>query len=193
MEDSARNNNIGQFKLALPFPNAPEDQRGPTSLASELFLAVIYKTMSSEVSYKVECACKAVSFSVNHVPIAQNWCHCKDCRKWYQTSPMGCILIPEQAYQLIRGADNIGKFNLEKPEFDRFFCKLCGYRLHNKNQNFPFVSLPASNLEGFKFEPQCHIFCMDATSDDMLKAMDGLPCYFDLPSFAGGTGALFEG
>lgn len=148
--------------------------------------------MSSEVSYKVECSCKAVSFSVNQDPITQNWCHCKDCRKWYQSSPMGCVLIPEQGYHLIRGAEHIGKFNVEKPEFDRFFCKLCGYRLHNKNKNFPFVSLPASNLEGFKFEPQCHIFCMDATADDMVKVKDGLPCYRDLPSFAGGTGALFE-
>jgi hypothetical protein len=148
---------------------------------------------TEESSWQFSCACRGVVFRLQDKPVIQNWCHCKDCRKWNQRTPVGMVVFPESALELVSDAKNIGSYNLTNAEFDRFFCKLCGYRLYNKHQKYPFVSIPSSNVDEFEFEPQSHVFCVDS-SPETLKPFhgDGLPRYTDLPALAGGTGKLFE-
>lgn len=53
----------------------------------------------------------------------QVWCHCADCRKWYQNSPVAIAIFPEEAFLELEGGESISKFQIRNPEMDRTFCK----------------------------------------------------------------------
>ena len=140
--------------------------------------------------YKVRCDCGSAELSIEGAPVAENWCHCKNCREWYSKTPVGMVLFTIVQMRIISGSEYLKKANLENPDFDRFFCMNCNYKLYNKNVNFPFVSLPSSNLPGLQFKPAYHIFCIDILPKGSIPESDGLPFYENLPKSAGGSGTL---
>lgn len=69
----------------------------------------------------------------------------------------------------------------------------CGYRLYNQHRGFAFRGTPASNLAGFTFAPQAHVFCKDALPEALVRyRQDGLPKFEDQPPVAGGTGKQIQ-
>ena len=55
--------------------------------------------------------------------VLQVWCHCHDCRKWHQTTPIPAVIFPEECIQVVSGEDKIAEFRLRKRELVRSFCK----------------------------------------------------------------------
>ena len=56
----------------------------------------------------------------------------------------------------------------------------CGFRLYNQHEGYAYRSFPATNLDGFNFEPQAHVYCMDADPKELMKYKeDGLKKFAD--------------
>ncbi len=150
--------------------------------------------MTEVINLNVSCACGAVAFHIPHnaVPSLQFWCHCKDCQKFHQHSPVGLIAFPRPVLSITKGADNISSLNISKNFTSvRHICKTCGFRLFNEKVNLDRVTFPATSLQadGFKFEPSCHIWAQSATAENLeLYKNDGLPKFVDLPIQIGGSG-----
>ena len=54
----------------------------------------------------------------------QVYCHCHDCRKWHQTTPLPAVIFPEASVTVVEGADKIASFSLRKKELLRSYCKV---------------------------------------------------------------------
>ena len=52
----------------------------------------------------------------------------------------------------------------------------CGHKFSQKHQEIPFTGVVASSIPGLKFEPQAHVYCVDAGADTLKQYKDdGLP------------------
>ena len=138
--------------------------------------------------HSFKCACKAVEVEVSGDPWYQDYCHCIDCCKWNQQRPVGITLWPGDSLTVKGGSDSISRVCLVNPEFERLFCKTCGFRLYGQHTKMGFKSIPAVNLETLDFKPVSHVFCQDVPKDSLQRFKeDGLPKFAKLPAQFGGT------
>lgn len=137
---------------------------------------------------EIECACHAVNIKVEGDPTFQAYCHCVDCRRWHQRSPLTFAVYPWDRLEVTKGSDQISKVSLVNPELERLFCTACGYRLHTQMFNAKVKIVPVVNLDGLSFKPQAHVFCKDALTEGLAQFKhDGLPKWAHAPPQQGGN------
>ena len=125
--------------------------------------------------------------------MGQTWCHCESCCKWNQVRPTGIVAFPKDSLKVLAGSESIGQVVLTNPEFERRFCKKCGYKLYGHHKDSGVECVSSFNLEDFKFEPTLHSFCEDAPKGDLVRFKDdGLPKWATVPASLGGSDKQIE-
>ena len=142
---------------------------------------------STGPTHSFECACKRVKAQVTGDPVFQAYCHCVNCREWYQRSPLSFAVYPTDSVQITHGSDSIAKVSLVDPGLERLFCKNCGYRVNTQSAKAGVKIVSKFNLETLDFKPVGHIFCKDALKDSLAQFKgDKLPKWRGVPPALGG-------
>lgn len=95
---------------------------------------------------------------------------------------------PGDSVTVTAGSEKISRVCLVNPQYERLFCMKCGCKLYGQHTKMSFKSIPAVNLKTLDFKPVAHIFCKDASVDNLLRFKeDGLPKYAKLPAQFGGS------
>jgi hypothetical protein len=139
-------------------------------------------------SYRGNCFCGAVKFTVTGSPAAMGYCHCRSCRHWSAGPVNAFSLWPTAAIKVNEGSDNIGTYN-KTPQSSRKWCKKCGGHVFTEHPALKLIDVYASSIPEFPFKAGVHVHYQET----VLRIKDGLPKLKDLPKEMGGSGeALVE-
>lgn len=117
----------------------------------------------------------------------QGYCHCVNCRDWYQSTPLSFAVYPWDSVKITQGSDNLTQVSLVNPDLERLFCKTCGYRVNTQSAQFKVKIVPKSNLDGLDFKPVGHNYCKYASKESLTQFKgDGLPKWRGAPPAFGG-------
>jgi hypothetical protein len=120
---------------------------------------------------KGSCNCKAVSFSLNQLPIEATACHCTLCRKQSGHFFAGANL-PKTSLE-ITGAENLTWYQSSE-KVRRGFCSRCGSWLFWEPIFRDWTSVALGSIEGQTgLQLERHIFV--AHKGDYYTINDGLP------------------
>lgn len=134
--------------------------------------------------HTLTCPCGAIEMKVSGKPLAQFYCHCKDCRK--MTSGAYAAESVHRAEDVVVTRGEPAVWTLERNP--RWYCAACGGRL--------FIEVKGRNMRGVNgfllpagaFEPQLHVNCESA----IMPVRDGLPHFATMPPAFGGTDAKVD-
>jgi hypothetical protein len=126
-----------------------------SSVAAEV---MFYEEAGMEISGS--CFCKAVQFKASGTHKSVVNCHCNICRKQSGAAFSTYVAVPEDAFEIISGADSISSFQMGEGAH-KHFCRECGSPVFNKNARYPGLSIiylggisDVSNLT-----PTANIYC----------------------------------
>ena len=135
--------------------------------------------------YRGSCFCGAVEFTVAGEPAVAGYCHCASCRSWAAAPVNAFSLWAPEALRVTKGGDRIGVFN--KSELShRKFCTRCGGHLFTAHPPWNLVDVYVAAIPDFPFQPKAHVNYQDT----VLRMMDGLPKFKDVPKEMGGSGEM---
>jgi hypothetical protein len=141
--------------------------------------------MNSERSYKGNCFCGAVQFTVTGEPAAMGYCHCNSCRHWSAGPVNAFTLWKPGAVTVTQGADMIATYN-KTPRSSRKWCKSCGGHLFTDHPAWNLIDVYAATIPDLQFKPAVHVHYQES----VLRIRDGLPKQKDVPKEMGGSGML---
>jgi len=139
--------------------------------------------MSYPETYRGQCFCGAVQFTVTGEPAGMGYCHCESCRSWSAAPVNAFTLWKPEALNVTRGADDIGTYN-KTPHSYRKWCKSCGGHLFTEHPGLELIDVYAAVIADFPYEPGVHVHY----TESRLQMKDGLPKQKDLPGEMGGSG-----
>ena len=82
------------------------------------------------------CLCGAVRFEVHARADDVYHCHCSICRKLQGALMPTYVVVARDAFVLTKGADNVTRYD-SSPPLHRYFCKTCGARTFEHNDDLP--------------------------------------------------------
>lgn len=139
--------------------------------------------MNATNSYRGNCFCGAVKFTVTGSPAAMGYCHCRSCRHWSAGPVNAFSLWPAAALKVNEGSDFIGTYN-KTPQSARKWCKKCGGHVFTDHPAWKLVDVYAATIPEFPFQAGVHVHYQET----VLRIKDGLPKLKDLPKEMGGSG-----
>lgn len=139
--------------------------------------------MTNVATYKGNCFCGAVQFTVTGEPAAMGYCHCTSCRHWSAGPVNAFTLWKPDAVTITQGNDRIGTHN-KTANSSRKWCKTCGGHLFTDHPAWNLVDVYAATIPSFPFKPGVHVHYQET----VLPIRDGLPKLKDLPKEMGGSG-----
>lgn len=139
--------------------------------------------MNATNSYRGNCFCGAVKFTVTGSPAAMGYCHCRSCRHWSAGPVNAFSLWPAAALKVNEGSDFIGTYN-KTPQSARKWCKKCGGHVFTDHPAWKLVDVYAATIPDFPFQAGVHVHYQET----VLRIKDGLPKLKDLPKEMGGSG-----
>ncbi|QIE54414.1 GFA family protein [Pikeienuella piscinae] len=134
-------------------------------------------------THKGACFCGAVEIEATGAPALMGYCHCEDCRKWSAGPVNAFTLWAPDSVKVTKGEDSI----LTYAKTDRSLrksCTKCGGHIMSAHPGMGMTDVYASTIPSLKFEPAFHVFY----AETVLKIVDGLPKFRDMPKDAGGSG-----
>lgn len=139
--------------------------------------------MSATTSYRGNCFCGAVKFTVTGSPAAMGYCHCRSCRHWSAGPVNAFTLWPPTAMKIDDGSENIGTHN-KTAQSSRKWCKKCGGHVFTDHPTMKLIDVYAATIPDFPFKAGVHVHYQET----VLRIKDGLPKLKDVPKEMGGTG-----
>ena len=139
--------------------------------------------MGNRGTYKGNCFCGAVQFTVAGEPAAMGFCHCASCRHWSAGPVNAFTLWKPDAVTVTQGKDKIGTYN-KTSNSSRKWCRTCGGHLFTDHPAWSLVDVYAATIPSFPFKPGVHVNYQET----VLPIKDGLPKLKDLPKEMGGSG-----
>lgn len=134
-------------------------------------------------TYKGNCFCNAVEFTVSGEPVAMGYCHCESCRHWSAGPVNAFTLWKPDAVKVTRGAELVGTYN-KTPTSYRKWCKTCGGHLYTEHPLWGVTDVYAAVIPGLSHQPGLHVNYQETK----LRIKDGLPKMKDMPKEMGGSG-----
>lgn len=141
--------------------------------------------MNKDVSYKGNCFCGAVQFTVTGEPFTMGYCHCDSCRHWSAGPVNAFTLWKPEALKITQGEENIGTFHKTENSL-RKWCKVCGGHIYTEHPTMGFIDIYAASIPSFTFKPTVHVNYQES----VLHLHDGLPKLQDFPKEMGGSGKI---
>lgn len=139
--------------------------------------------MSNAETYRGQCFCGTVQFTVSGEPAGMGYCHCESCRSWSGAPVNAFTLWKPEALHVTRGADDIGTYNKTAHSY-RKWCKSCGGHLFTEHPGLELIDVYAAVIADFPYEPGVHVHYPESR----LRMKDGLSKQKDLPGEMGGSG-----
>ncbi len=139
--------------------------------------------MGNSGTYKGNCFCGAVQFTVASEPAAMGFCHCASCRHWSAGPVNAFTLWKPDAVTVTQGKDKIGTYN-KTSNSSRKWCRTCGGHLFTDHPAWSLIDVYAATIPSFPFMPGVHVNYQET----VLPIKDGLPKLKDLPKEMGGSG-----
>ena len=133
--------------------------------------------------YQGSCFCGAIQVEATGEPFAMGYCHCDDCRAWSAGPVNGFTLWKRNEVVVKKGGDLLATFKKTEASH-RQFCTNCGGHVMTDHPDGDFTDVYSAILPTLSFTPELHVHC----DDSVLKILDGLPKYCNLPEDFGGTG-----
>jgi hypothetical protein len=125
------------------------------------------------------CRCGHVTLRIAGAPLAQVYCHCRDCQQAYGGAYALNSVHPATELEVVSG--ELAETAVVATSRKR--CARCGTPLFTEVGEMHLRSLNAYLLPEGAFAPQFHIHCAEA----VLPIADDLPHYAKLPAAFGGT------
>jgi hypothetical protein len=130
---------------------------------------------------ELACPCSAVKIRISADPIAQFWCHCRDCQTVHGAAYVAEVVYLADAVEVLHGETTA--FALKTTP--RLSCAVCATRLVIELDDLGMRSINGYLL-GDRFQPTLHINCAEAIA----PVHDGLPHYATKPAAFGGDDKL---
>jgi hypothetical protein len=128
------------------------------------------------------CACGAIRYESMAEPVFMLHCHCRDCQQSSGGPFSSFVIVPAEAFHLLRGSPRFHASPSEAGgETRRGFCSECGAPVVVKPDAVPqFVAIRAASLDdpGW-FNPQADVWISDAHAWDQMNP--GLPKFEKYP------------
>ncbi|HVV68549.1 MAG TPA: GFA family protein [Gammaproteobacteria bacterium] len=125
------------------------------------------------------CECRAVCYELGDIKSVLN-CHCTLCRKLTGAAFASYIIVLEQDLKLLKGETFLSNYCAQGTTATKFFCKVCGSPIYNKNPKYPGVNIVylGTLAETYHPVPKINIYC-----DNKLNWLENL---FDIESLPEG-------
>lgn len=136
-------------------------------------------------SYRGQCFCGSVQFTVAGEPVAMGYCHCDSCRAWSAGPVNAFSLWRPSALSITKGSELIDSYN-KTPHSYRKWCRSCGGHLFTDHPGMGLVDVYAALIPELPFKPVLHVHYQES----VLHLHDGLPKQKDMPKEMGGSGEL---
>ena len=127
----------------------------------------------------IACNCGKVKMEITGDPVAQAYCHCKDCQKVHGAAYIGVAMFPIAQTKIVAGEPMMWKLD----RTPRATCRDCGTRMWAEPTGIGLRGVLATLLPPGMFKPMFHIQCQDA----MIPVKDSLPHFKAFPAAFGGT------
>jgi hypothetical protein len=117
------------------------------------------------------CNCGAVAFEIT-TPISDVYvCHCSICRRYTGNNGMAVVVVPNEAFRWVQGADRITHWSKPDAEWESHFCPTCGSTLPGRNDDARMF-IPAGLISegGEALRVAHHIFVGSKAAWDELGA-----------------------
>jgi hypothetical protein len=134
--------------------------------------------------YPGRCFCGAVELTVTGAPEAMGYCHCASCRQWSAGPVNAFTLWKPESVAITKGADKIATYRKTERSLRRF-CTACGGHVMTEHPHWNLIDVYAAVIPELRFEPKVHVHYQET----VLRAVDGLPKFKDVPAEMGGSGA----
>lgn len=135
--------------------------------------------------HRGQCFCGAIEIEATGSPLEMGYCHCADCRAWSGAPFAAFTLWPEESVRIVRGEDQVGRFNRSGMS-ERLFCTTCGGHLLVNHREMGCTDVLAAILPTVAFAPELHL----NYAGRVMPVGDGLPKLRDFPVHAGGSGVM---
>lgn len=137
-------------------------------------------------THKGGCYCGQVAVEVHGDPVFSAYCHCNSCRKWH-SAPMTALAAWPEASVKVTGDVIVSDMT---DETQRTSCAKCGGGVLTTKPGLGWKVVYPLTLAGsdFAYQPGAHIFY----DERVLDFADGLPKFVDVPTEAGGSGAMVD-
>ena len=106
-----------------------------------------------------QCNCGAVSFDLGLPPADIYVCHCSICRRFSGGAGMPVVVLQNDAFQWLTGAEHVRVWKKPDVDWEANFCAVCGSALPGRNSDSTMF-VPAGLLpdEAGPLEVRHHIF-----------------------------------
>ena len=136
-------------------------------------------------TYKGNCFCNAVLFTVTGEPAGMGYCHCESCRSWAAAPVNAFTLWKPESVKITSGAGDVGTFNKTAKSY-RKWCKKCGGHLFTEHPLWGVIDVYAASIPDFPYQAGVHVNYQETE----LRIKDGLPKMKDMPAEMGGSGVV---
>lgn len=133
---------------------------------------------------QASCRCGEVTLTISAEPVAQFFCHCRDCQMAHSGAYVAASMHPAAAVVASGGELSTRVMRTTR----RMQCAHCGTPLFAELDSFGIRSVNAYLLPEAAFQPQFHVQCQDAVR----PVVDGLPHYRVFPARFGGSDDCME-
>jgi hypothetical protein len=134
-------------------------------------------------TYKGQCFCGTVKFTVTGAAAAMGYCHCDSCRSWSAGPVNAFTLWKPEAVKVTAGEASIDTFHKTERSL-RKWCTACGGHVFTMHPGWGVVDVYAASIPDYPFAPQLHVNYQETR----LRIHDGLPKMKDMPAEMGGSG-----
>jgi hypothetical protein len=116
-----------------------------------------------------QCNCGSVRFKILAEPSGVYVCHCSICRRSTGSNGIAVILVRNEDFEWIEGADKIAKWTKPKSDWETWFCTTCGARVPGQNDaSRMFVPAGLLNEDGSSLRVIHHIWVCSKASWDVI-------------------------
>ena len=102
--------------------------------------------MTEEFALTGGCQCGAVRYWVSASANGTEHCHCSICRNVHGALFVTTSNVPEDAFEIERGAENLSVFE-SSPGSGRYFCKTCSCVIYAKIPDSPVTFVSTGTLD----------------------------------------------
>jgi hypothetical protein len=112
--------------------------------------------MPGENTYRGQCQCGAVQFTVTGKPAGMGYRHCDSCRSWSAKPANAFTLWSASAVKIIRGTDFI-EIHDPSSQRRRSWCVTCGGHVFTEHTSLGLIGVHAAELPGFSQGTSAHL------------------------------------
>jgi hypothetical protein len=98
------------------------------------------RSLIMEGKFTGSCHCGKVAIAIDGKILNVVNCHCSICRKLNGGAFASYVIVPEQAFEVVRGKELLTRYAMSEMA-DKHFCSICGAPVVNRNKKYEGVAI----------------------------------------------------